>query len=100
MGSNSRYDRVRPPVADHVAGEARAFHTIAELVGKNPPALDRAIAGQIAHVLDATAIELNAGRAVPIGVRRAVLGLANALRIAMDPCTSPSAAGSRRSPAS
>jgi hypothetical protein len=36
-------------------------------------------------VLHETAIELNAGRAVPIGVRRAVRALANELRSILDP---------------
>jgi hypothetical protein len=35
--------------------------------------------------LDSVARELNNGRAVSTGVRRAALGLANALRIALDP---------------
>jgi hypothetical protein len=84
MGTNSRYDRFRP-VSDGAAGEARALHAIARLVGEHWPLTDRSIAGQISHVLDSAAIELNAGRAMPIGVRRSVLGLADALRVAMDP---------------
>lgn len=99
MGSNSRYDRVRP-VSDREAGEARALHVIAELVSRTRPSMDPTTAGQIAHVLDATAIELNAGRALPIGVRRAVMGLADALRAAMDPRAARPAADSPRSPAS
>lgn len=86
MGSNSRYDRYRP-VGQREADEASALHTIAELVTHMRPQLDRRMAGQIARVLDAAAIELNAGRALPIEVRRAVLGLADALRTAMDPRT-------------
>ena len=88
MGTNSRYDKFRP-VSDGAADEARALHTIAELVGKHWPLTDRTIAGQISHVLDSAAIELNAGRAMPIGLRRSVLGLADALRAAMDPRTKP-----------
>jgi hypothetical protein len=99
VGSNSRYDRVRP-VSDREAGEARALHTIAALVTHTPPPMDRTTAGQIAHVLDATAIELNAGRPLPIGVRRAVISLAAALRATMDPRTGPAAAGPPSSPAS
>ncbi|MGI8817444.1 MAG: hypothetical protein ACR2G2_19760 [Pseudonocardia sp.] len=85
MGSNSRYDRYRP-VEDHEADEARALHTLGELVSRpTTPTLTRTVRGQIAHVLHATAIELDAGRAMPIGVRRAVLGLADALRIELAP---------------
>jgi hypothetical protein len=36
-------------------------------------------------VLDAAAIELGNGRPVPVGVRRAVRGLADALRREMQP---------------
>jgi hypothetical protein len=99
VGSNSRYNRVRP-VGDIEAGEVRALHAIAELVTRSCPALDRTITGQIAHVLDATAIELNAGRAVPIGMRRAVRGLADALRAAMDPRLGTPGTGAPRSPGS
>jgi hypothetical protein len=38
------------------------------------------MANQMAGVLQATAIELGNGRPVPVGVRRAVRGLADALR--------------------
>jgi hypothetical protein len=57
-----------------------------ELVfGQSGLVLDRSAAGKLAEVMHAVAIELNAVRPVPVGVRRAVLGLANALRAAMDP---------------
>lgn len=72
-------------MSDAEAGEAWALHTIAELVRGSWPGQDRAVRGQISRVLDAAAIELNAGRALPIEVRRAVLGLADALRVSMDP---------------
>lgn len=85
MGSNSRYDRDRP-VGDREAAEARAFHTIARLLAHHPELItDRAVAGQVAHLLHNSAIELDAGRPLPIGMRRAVRGLADALRAAMDP---------------
>ncbi len=85
MGSNSRYDRYRP-VGDLEADEARALHTLGELVSRAAsPALTGTMRGQIAHVLHATAIELDAGRGVPIGVRRAVGGLADALRVELAP---------------
>ena len=87
MGGDSRYDRYRRPAGDREIEEASALHMIAELVTRTHPPINRTTVGQIAHVLNAAAIELNAGRALPIGVRRAVLGLADALRIQMDPRT-------------
>ena len=57
MGSNSRYDRARP-VGDREAAEARALHMIGELVGSYPGISDPHVAGQVSHVLHATAIEL------------------------------------------
>jgi hypothetical protein len=84
MGSNSRYDRVRP-VGDREVAEARALHLIGELVGSYPGITDPAVAGQVSQVLHATAIELGAGRSVPIELRRAVRGLADALRRQMQP---------------
>lgn len=65
MGSNSRYDGDRP-VGDREAAEARAFHTIAELLAHHPELItDRAVAGQVAHLLHNSAIELDAGRPLP-----------------------------------
>nr|WP_239028299.1 hypothetical protein [Pseudonocardia acidicola] len=62
------------------------MHTIAELLAGHPGLVtDRAAAGQIAHILHNTAIELDAGRRVPNEVRRAVRALADALRVALDP---------------
>lgn len=87
MGGTSRYDQVRP-AGSREAAEARAFHTLGELVTSRPAAgLDESVRRQLAGVLHAAAIELDAGRAIPIGVRRAVLGLANALRRSWDPRT-------------
>ncbi|MDT7567723.1 MAG: hypothetical protein QOG76_6347, partial [Pseudonocardiales bacterium] len=61
MGS-SRYDRDRPG-GEVEAGEARALHTVAELVAALPPfSIDRAGAAQISEVLHAAAIELAGGR--------------------------------------
>jgi hypothetical protein len=40
---------------------------------------------ELAEVLHATAIELGNGRPVPLGVRRAVLRLANGLGESLDP---------------
>jgi len=69
------------------ADEAMALHAVAEVVGRDPiPPIDTSeVRRQVSAILDAVGIELNNGRAVPIGVRRATLGLANALRLALDP---------------
>ena len=61
MGSNSRYDRARP-VGDREAAKAPALHLIGELVGDYPAITSRAVAGQVAAVLHAAAIELDNGR--------------------------------------
>jgi hypothetical protein len=85
MGSNSRYDRARP-VSDHEADEARAFHTLAELVFDKPsPMADRRLLGQVSQVLHSVGSELDNGRAVALPVRRSVRGLADALREALQP---------------
>lgn len=84
MGSDSRYDRVRP-VGDREAAEARALHTIAGLLDGWSGISSRSVSIQIAGVLTATAVELGNGRPVPPGVRRAVRGLADALRREMQP---------------
>jgi hypothetical protein len=84
MGSNSRYDKARP-VGDREAAEARALYTIGELVTENPGIRSRDVALQIAAVLQETSVELGNGRPVPIGMRRAVRGLADALRREMRP---------------
>lgn len=72
-------------VGDREAAEARALHVIADLVGGWPGITSRAVANQVASVLQATAIELGSGRPVPVAVRRAVRGLADALRREMEP---------------
>ena len=91
MGGNSRYDKDLP-VDSQEADEARALHTIGELVrARGVAGLDVGLRGQVAEVLDSAAIELNAGRAIPIGLRRAVTGMADGLRAAMDPRNRPSA---------
>jgi hypothetical protein len=84
MGSNSRYDRARP-VGDRETAEARALHLIGELVSSYPGITGPEVAGQVSHVLHATATELGNGRSVPIEIRRAVRGLADALRREMQP---------------
>ena len=100
MGSNNRYDHDRQATGRE-ADEARALHVMGELVsGQSGLVLNRASAGQLAEVMHATAIELNAVRPVPVGVRRAVLGLANALRAAMDPRTATAVSGESVAPSS
>ncbi|WP_433291554.1 hypothetical protein ACQPZQ_02410 [Pseudonocardia sp. CA-142604] len=84
MGADSRYDRIRP-VGDREAAEARALHTIAELLDDWSGISSRSVALQLAGVLQATAVELGNGRPVPVGVRRAIRGLADALRQELDP---------------
>lgn len=89
MGGSSRYDNERPPLNADIATEARAYSTIAELLANHRDEAigDREVAINISNLLHSAAIELNNGRDVPIGVRRAVRGLANALREWMDPNT-------------
>ena len=58
---------------------------LARIEADYPGITRRDVAGQVAAVLHATAIELDNGRPVPIGVRRAVRGLADALRREMAP---------------
>jgi hypothetical protein len=84
MGSNSRYDRARP-VGDREAAEARALYTIGDLVTDYPGISSRDVALQVAAVLQEMSVELGNGRPVPVGVRRAVRGLADALRREMQP---------------
>jgi hypothetical protein len=62
--------------------------------------LDRAVAAQISEVLQSAAIELAGGRPLPLNLRRAVRGLGNALRTAMDPRTPSSPSGSSTTAAS
>jgi hypothetical protein len=72
VGGRSRYDKDRP-VDDREADEARAYHTLGELVShRSSLELDARTRRALSEVLHATAIELSAGRAVPIGLRRAV----------------------------
>ena len=89
MGGSSRYDREQPPLNADVASEARAYSILAELLVdyRDEVIGDREVAMNISNLLHSAAIELNNGRAIPIGIRRAVRGLANALRESMDPNT-------------
>ena len=87
MGHNNRYDRDRP-VTRQEMDESRALHMLGEVVAKQIPlVLWRSSVLELAEVLHATGIELGNGRPVPLGVRRAVLRLANGLRQALDPRT-------------
>jgi hypothetical protein len=68
-----------------------------ELVGDRPELVVGGTAlRRVAAVLHETAIELNAGRAVPIGVRRAVRALADELRTTLDPRSNPATDPSSR----
>lgn len=87
MGTNSRYDRYRP-VSDLEAAEASALRTLAEMLAQRPAPLTRLsgpVRGQIGQIFYATANELANGRGLPIGLRRAVRGLADAIRRELDP---------------
>jgi hypothetical protein len=85
VGSNNRYDRDRP-VTSREADEARALHTLGEVVSARPMmVLNQSSILQIAAVMHAMAVELNNGRPVALGVRGAVLRMANALRESLDP---------------
>jgi hypothetical protein len=63
------------------------MHRLAELLDQRPAAagMSRPLAGQVGQVLHMTANEIGAGRGVAIGVRRAVRGLADAVRQELDP---------------
>lgn len=53
MGGNSRYDRARP-VGEREAAEARALHTIGDLVTHYPDITSPDVAVRLAGVLHAT----------------------------------------------
>jgi hypothetical protein len=84
MGSNSATTgRVRLGI---VRRRRHKPSTFGELISNRPELLARdTTLRRVAAVLHETAIELNAGRVVPIGVRRAVRALANELRSILDP---------------
>jgi hypothetical protein len=102
-----RLDRVhlgrRPPLRPAASGQgsssggSAALHVTGELVGDRPELVVGGTAlRRVAAVLHETAIELNAGRAVPIGVRRAVRALADELRTTLDPRSNPATDPSSR----
>lgn len=83
----NRY-RQDQPVGPQADAEARALRVVAGLLDDDNPVVgDRAVAGHVGQVLRSTANELAHGRALPIPVRRAVRGLADAIRAALDPRT-------------
>ncbi|MDN5916375.1 MAG: hypothetical protein L0I76_14945 [Pseudonocardia sp.] len=85
MGENRRYDRSGELDAVTDA-EVRALRTIAGLIeGGTALVPDRALAGKIGAVLRAAAVELAAGRGLPIGLRQATRHLADAIRAGLDP---------------
>ena len=85
MGENRRYDR--PARVDAATdAEVRALRIIAGLIEDGTHLItDRAVARQLGQLLRTAATELNAGRALPRPVRRAVRYLADAIRVALDP---------------
>lgn len=82
MGSNSGYDRTAN-ITGLEADEARALHVIADLLDDYPGIDAPIIASRLGEILRCTAIELNAGRDAPIGIRRAVRRLADAVQAEM-----------------
>lgn len=97
MGGSSRYDRHRP-VRDEEAEEARAFHTLGELLRPRPALeLSLAVRSRMAFVLHAAAIELDAGRPIPLGVRNAIRAMADAVRASLDPRTGPTPTATEQS---
>ncbi|HZZ48804.1 MAG TPA: hypothetical protein VFE65_18130 [Pseudonocardia sp.] len=87
MGARSRHEYDRP-VRDKEAAEARAYHSLAEIVfGKPSLVADRRVLGQLSQLLHAVGNELDHGRAVPPPVRRAARGLGAALRDQLEPRT-------------
>lgn len=76
MGGDSRYDKYRSPVSGTEADEARALHVVAEMLADYPDAVHHELRAALANVLHAAAIELDASRAMPIEVRRAIRSLA------------------------
>jgi hypothetical protein len=86
MDNDSLTDPPRWP-GSREADEATALRAVAEVVRRDPvPPIDtQLVRRQVAAVLGSVAQELHHGRAVPVGVRRAALGLANALQLTLDP---------------
>jgi hypothetical protein len=83
MGT-SRYDRFSE--VDHrECVESRALHIITDLVHDYPGLASVSLRGSVSEVLRQVAIELGNGQPVPVGLRRAVLWMADQLRAEMQP---------------
>lgn len=73
----------------HAASKARALHVIADLLDDYPGIDAPLIASWFGEIRRCTAIELNAGRDVLIGILRALRHLADAVRVEMQPPSLP-----------
>jgi hypothetical protein len=83
MGA-SRYDRFSE-VGNREYQESRALHIVADLVRDYPGIESVSLRGAMSEVIRQVAIELGNGQPVPIGLRRAVLRMADMLRSEMQP---------------
>ncbi len=83
MGT-SRYDRFSE-VGSREYEESRALHIIADLVRDYPGVASVSLRGSVSEVLRQVAIELGNGQPVPVGLRRAVLRMADQFRTEMQP---------------
>ena len=83
MGT-SRYDRFSE-VGNREYQESRALHIVADLVREYPQIGNVSLRGAVSEVIRQVAIELGNGQPVPIGLRRAVLRMADLLRSHMQP---------------
>lgn len=81
---NSRYDRFSE-VGNREYQESRALHIVADLVRENSRIENVSLRGAMSEVIRQVAIELGNGQPVPIGLRRAVLRMADMLRSDMQP---------------
>jgi hypothetical protein len=77
MGT-SRYDRFSE-VGNREYQESRALHIVADLVRDYPGIESVSLRGAMSEVIRQVAIELGNGQPVPIGLRRAVLRMADML---------------------
>ncbi|MHA6779629.1 hypothetical protein ACVGOW_01305 [Pseudonocardia saturnea] len=80
----------------HVVAVRPRLHIIVDLLDDYPGIEALVIASRLGEIMRCTAIERNAGRDVPIGIRRAVRHLADAVRVEMQPPSWPRAG--RRAP--
>lgn len=86
VGENRRYERYARPVDPETEAEASALRTIAGLLeGGTALITDRRLAGRVAEIFRATAVELSAGRPVPLQLRRSVRRTADTVRGLLDP---------------